>query len=822
MGPHLQEPPPQRQHGERQQQVEEIEQHHVATRQQHEESQQQHEGGQHQTQQASRGSRNYSRQQQHGQTQQHSQPRPQYQQPPGERQHERRRQRHKQQRQQQQAAAALPVKSRGTLPALEKDRQHMVSGCSRDSRPDATAERGDTGADDAAFGMWRKRATQEGKRRHDGHQHPGERGTRPDADGAGCISEAPVFPSAEANAALPDTRAEGRETDRSTWRYVQQPCLVPAVSYVYTGAPAYFSQSWGPQTYFDPGVGAGSAAVRMLPPQQLFLEPAGRQQQQRSLPSQSVGDHARQQLLLHQALVGSPASAHFFQQMPDYPYLPLTHTPQHPTNAYLLPEECGAAGVRSDSKESQGLMTQAALAASQHEHAGSATGGGVAAATGDAPCCGSDAAACGANAFVKEGTSSAAFAAPAAGLPFGGLPATVYQFAPAYYYGLFGNGILQHLHQWQRQQSDSVQQQFPYVPELQPQGEWQRCYHANYWHQGWSDRQCMQHGCQNVGSATAGFYSSQPRCPSKQGSGAAHHRGQRGGQQWGATRSWNPRNLKRALQPQSRLTAGQDHGSGMVSAQRGGQEQEQDASVRASTGRDAVTVFSPDLAAEGAPDGLDTTPLSTASTPVACSPAISVVHPFQITPAPVHGTPSISQQKEQGQQQQQSPVVGKNKPNRSKEKHHFRRPRSLLEERKLIASCQAHSTEPSSGASSSKATCVSATAAVASAGASGSCPDHGVKAGAGAGTAACPDSIISSREAKAGSSSSDSSSSKTRRIASAASNSSSSSPNSRMLPEEGYSYTKNMAYLAPLVERKKVGPEDFVLMRVIGKGSYGI
>ncbi|CDJ57685.1 AGC kinase, putative [Eimeria maxima] len=52
-------------------------------------------------------------------------------------------------------------------------------------------------------------------------------------------------------------------------------------------------------------------------------------------------------------------------------------------------------------------------------------------------------------------------------------------------------------------------------------------------------------------------------------------------------------------------------------------------------------------------------------------------------------------------------------------------------------------------------------------------------------------------------------------------NSTRSLASSRMLPEEGYAYTKNMAYLAPLVEAKKVGPGDFVLLHVIGKGSYG-
>ncbi|KAL8272266.1 hypothetical protein Esti_003783 [Eimeria stiedai] len=808
MGSHRQDSPLQQQHGESQQQ--------------HEESQQAHEEIQQQQQQATRGLRNYSRQQQHGQTQQHFQPNLQYQQqPPGERQHERRRQRHKQQRQQQQTSAGMSRNSRGPLRAPEKDRQRPAPNCCEDSLTDATAEREGNGADDAAFGMWRKQAAQEGEGRHDGHQHSCKRARRPCMDGTGCISEAPVSPSAEADVALPDTHLEGRETDRSTWRYIQQPCLVPAVNYVYTGAPTYFPQSWGPQPYFDAGVAAGPAAVRLLPLQQFYLESAGRQQQQHSLPSQSVGEHVRHQLLLNQAPVGVPASAHYFHQVPDYPYLPLTHAAQHPTNVYLLPEEGAAAVVHSDSKGPQALMTQPAFVAPHQEHAGRGTGGGVAIGTCDAPRNGSDAAACGANAFVKKGTSPSAFAAPAAGLGFGGPPAAVHQFLPPYNYAVFGNGALQHLHQWQRQPSDSLHHQFPYTPQLHPQQEWQRWYHANYWHQGWTDRQYVQHGLSNPGSATAGFNTSQPRHPPKQGPGAAHRRGQRSGQQWGRNRSWNHRNTKRAFQSQSRLTAGHDDGSGAVRGHRGAQGEQQDGLTAASTGPDAVAVSSPELAAEGAPEGLDTTPLSIPSTPVACSPASSVVHPIQITPAPVHGTPSASQQKEQGQQQQQSPGVGKNKPSRSKEKHNFRRPRSLLEERKLIASCQVHLSGPSREASGSKATCTSATAVVASPGPSGSCSDNCDKSVAGAATAASPDSIISNREAEIGSSSSDSSSSRTRRSANAASNGSSSSPNSRMLPEQGYSYTKNMAYLAPLVERKKVGPEDFVLMQVIGKGSYG-
>ncbi|KAL8447074.1 hypothetical protein Emed_004598 [Eimeria media] len=782
MGSHLQESPLQQQHGERQQQQEE-------SQQQQEESQQPRQEGQQQPQHASRGPRNYWRQQQHGQTQQQrSQPHLQYQQQllAGERQHERRRQRHKQQRQQQQAAAGLSVNSRRALRASGKDRQRAVPGGCEDSPTDATAEREGTGADDAAFGMWRNRAPQESERRPDGHQHSSKRAPRPHADGVVCIPEAPVSPSAEADADQPDTRVEGRETDRSNWRYMQQACLVPAINYVYTGAPAYFPQSWGAQTYYDPGVaGGGSAALRLLPLQQLYFDSAGGQHQQRPLPSQSMGDHVRQQVLLNQATVGVPASAHFYQRVPDYPYLPLTHVAQQPTNAYLLPEGCAGAGVRGDSKEPQGLMTHPTFVAPHQEHAGSGLDCRVATAAGDAPCSGSDAAACGANGFVKEGTSTAAFATPAAGLAFGGPPAAIHQFAPPYNYALFGNATLQRLHQWQRQPSDSLHQQIPYPPELHPQEEWQRWYHANYWHQGWPDRQCMQHGLQPLCNATTVFYPSQPRHPPKHVSGAAHHGGQRG----------------------------QDDGSGAARTHKGAQGQQQDGSAQASTGPHAVALSSPDLAAEGVPEGLDTTPLSIPSTPVACSPADSVVHPIQITPAPVHGTPSSSQQKERGQRQQQSPGVAKNKSNRSREKHQFRRPRSVLEERKLIASCQAHSTDPWSEASDSKPTGISATAAAAEVGPSSSCSDHGDKGAAAAGAAAGPDSIISSREAEAGSSSSDSSSSRTRRSANAASNGSS-SPNSRMLPEEGYSYTKNMAYLAPLVERKKVGPEDFVLMQV--------
>ncbi|KAL8446648.1 hypothetical protein Emag_004708 [Eimeria magna] len=831
MGSHSQESPLQQQHEERQQQYEERQQQHGGRQQQHEERQQQHEESQQQLeerqqqrQQASRGPRNYWRHQQHGQTQQRSQPHLQYQQqqPAGERQHERRRQRHKQQRQQQQTPTGLSVNSRRTLRASGKDRQRAAPGCYEDSPTNPAAERDGTGADDAAFGMWRNRAAQGDERRHDGHQHSSKRAVRPRADGIGCIPEAPVSPSAEAEADQPDSRVEGRETDRSTWRYMQQACVVPAFNYVYTGAPTYFPQSWGPQTYFDPGLAGGSAAVRLLPLQQLYFESAGGQQQQRPLPSQSIGDHVRQQVLLSQSSIGAPASAHFFQRMPDYPYLPLTHVAQQPTNAYLLPEGCAGVGVRGDSKEPQGLMTQPTFVAPHQEHAGSATGGGVATAAGDAARSGSDAAACGANAFVKEGTSPASFATPAPGLAFGGSPAAVHQFAPLYNYALFGSATLQRLHQWQRQPSDSLHQQFPYPPELNPQEEWQRWYHANYWHQGSSDRQCMQHGLQNLCSATTDFYPSQPRHPSKHVSGAAHHRGQRSGQQWGRNHSWNHRNTIGAFQPQPRLIAGQDDGSGTIRALKGGQGQQQDGSAAAATGLHDVALSSPDLAAEGAPEGLDTTPLSIPSTPVVCSPAASVVHPIQITPAPMHGTPSSSQQKERGQRQQQSPGVGKNKPTRSKEKHHFRRPRSVLEERKLIANCQAHSTGPWSEASGSREIVTSATAAVAGAGPSGSCSDHGDKGAAAAGTAAGPDSVIFNREAEAGSSSSDSSSSRTGRSANAASIGSSSSPNSRMLPEEGYSYTKNMAYLAPLVERKKVGPEDFVLMQVIGKGSYGI
>ncbi|CDJ50322.1 AGC kinase, putative [Eimeria brunetti] len=45
--------------------------------------------------------------------------------------------------------------------------------------------------------------------------------------------------------------------------------------------------------------------------------------------------------------------------------------------------------------------------------------------------------------------------------------------------------------------------------------------------------------------------------------------------------------------------------------------------------------------------------------------------------------------------------------------------------------------------------------------------------------------------------------------------------NTRRTAEEGDSETKNMAYLAPQVEAKKVGLGDFMMLHVIGRGLYG-
>ncbi|KAL8426234.1 hypothetical protein Efla_005465 [Eimeria flavescens] len=767
-----------------------------------------------------REQRSLSRRQQHSQLHQHSPPNSQHQQPSGSRQQERRRQRNKQQRQQQQLANGLPAGVRNGFRSRRKERLPHSAGCWEAGAPVAAPETAYAAADDSAFGAWRLGAAPGAEECRDEEQQLNRPAIRAHGDGLSVIPGANPTNPTEADGCLPEGCAHGRGPATPPRRYMPPQCLLSAANYFYPAASGYLPHIWGHQGFYDPGITAGSAAARLLPMQPFYCELTGGQQQESALPLERAPEHVYQQLWVQAAPMGAPMPAHFFQQTPDYPYMSMVQLPQHFVGGYLLqPEQSVAAGRRGHQRHPQGVMrTNVACPALQQDHAADDVDSGAAGASVAYTRIGSCGGSGGATANSTEGGIPNVGAA-AGVLAYGGGPATAKQFVPTHPHAYLEDGILQQLQRWPQQHSTCVQQQLPHSHEPHFQLQWHRWRHANSWHKELPDRQHVQHALPNSSNLAREFYPYHPQrqhVRQAQNSDAPHHRGQRGPQLVSGGRNWNhQRNAKRHPRLTAQHHMSQEHSGGATSPHREAQGPQEHGFAAAAASPGAAVDSGCELNAEDAAERLDATPLWPPTTPGACSPDSSAVLPHCIAPSAVHGTPSNNQQ------QLQSSDGGKNKPNWSKDKNHHRRPRSLLEERKLIASSQKQQKGPTLGMSSAKETInANATAAASSLGTTSSRSDECEGGAPAEVTIETPDSTSCSRP-QGGSPSSDTGSSRTRRSQKHASNGCGNSPSSRMLPEEGYSYTKNMAYLAPLVERKKVGPEDFVLMQVIGKGSYG-